>query len=205
MEPSSVEKNAKSAVSEEFASLQNSWDWMVTEISHKKAMGSRTGSVRPSVASIHLPPMRACDLNRAMSLRCAIIPICKRTQKRITTKSLPILILHISLLCFLTHTVSADCTSMESSNLLREERGDINPAQSIPIYIPDFNLCGFWWLKSRQVKATARNPKRDKIRYECEFETWRMAGNNQGAFARVRKLAIMRHWSAEREKKKSWP
>lgn len=56
-----------------------------------------------------------------------------------------------------------------------------------------------------QGKATARNPKRDKIRYECEFETWRMAGNNQGAFARVRKLAIMRHWSAEREKKKSWP
>lgn len=27
-----------------------------------------------------------------------------------------------------------------------------------------------------------------------------MAGNNQGAFARVRKLAIMRHWSPEKRR-----
>lgn len=124
-------------------------------------MGSRTGSVRPSVASIHLPPMRACDLNRAMSLRCAIIPICKRTQ-RIITKSLPILILHISLLCQ-THTASAACTPIESSNLLREERGDCNPAQSIPIYHQVFNLCGFRWLKSRQGHGKKPQERWDRI------------------------------------------
>lgn len=163
-------------------------------------MGSRTGSVRPSVASIHLPPMRACDLNRAMSLRCAIIPICKRTQ-RITIKSLPILILHISLLC-LTHTVSADCTSMESSNLLREERGDINPAQSIPIYIPDFNLCGFWWLKSRQGNGKKPQERWDRI----WMWNWDLADGRQqpGGFRSCSEVGN-HETLLTREEKKRWP
>lgn len=115
-------------------------------------MGSRTGSVRPSVASIHLPPMRACDLNRAMSLRCAIIPICKRTQ-RITIKSLPILILHISLFC-LTHTICQRRLYFNGVFKPTKRRKRRYQPSSINTYL--YSGLQLMWLLMTEIKARQR-------------------------------------------------